>query len=190
VLAGTVAFLAVALLLWGLAFAIVSLMAHPTSASTRGGALALWISAMGTTIIGAIVGGWFAGRSIAGANRGLGAVHGFLTWGVALLLAFGFQMFALRGLITAAVSEVSDSAAMNAPPNAQPDTATDQTAWRVARDYLAGGGWSWFGTWLVAGIAASAAGAAGTRFLPGAAREPTIAVDEPRRRPLTPTTVP
>jgi hypothetical protein len=173
-----------------LGFAIVSLAAHPTSASTRGGALALWICAMATTIIGAIVGGWFAGRSIAGASRSTGAAHGFITWGVALLIAFGFQMFALRGLITAAVSEAADNAATQGPASAQPDTATDQNAWRIARDYIAGGGWSWFGTWFIAGIAATAAGAAGTRFIAGGAREPSVSMDEARRRPLTPTTVP
>jgi hypothetical protein len=191
VLAGTVAFLSVALLVWGLAFGIVTLLAHPTAASTRAGALALWIAAMGTTIIGSVVGGWFAGRALSGASRGSGATHGFLTWGVALLISFGFQMFALRGLVSAAVSEASDSAAVNAPPEAQPDAASDQSSWRVARDYLAGAGWSWFATWLIAGVAASAAGAAACSTVRRSSfREPSDRVDEVRRGPLTPTTVP
>ncbi len=191
VLAGTVAFLSVALLVWGLGFAIITLLAHPTAASTRAGALALWIFAMGTTLIGSVVGGWFAGRSLSGAARGAGATHGFLTWGVALLISFGFQMFALRGLVSAAVSEASDSGAMNAPPEAQPDGVSDQTSWRVARDYLAGAGWSWFATWLVAGVAASAAGAAACSAVRRSSfRESAAPVDEVRRGPLTPTTVP
>ncbi|HTB75928.1 MAG TPA: hypothetical protein VK762_21915 [Polyangiaceae bacterium] len=188
VLAGAVTFLSVALLLWGLGFAIVSFAAHPTSASTRAGALALWICAMATTIVGAIVGGWFAGRSLVGASRGFAAAHGFLTWGVALLVSFGFQMFALRGLVTAAVSDAADSAAMNSSPGAQSDVASEQ---RIARDYLAGASWSWFATWLVAGAAATAMAAAGSRILPRSlVRERSVAMDEIRQRPLTPTTVP
>jgi hypothetical protein len=189
VLAGVVTLLSVALLLWGLAFAIVTLLGRPTVASTHAGALALWICAMATTLVGAIAGGWVSGRSLAGASRGFGAAHGFLTWGAALLISFGFQMFALRGLVTAAVSDASDAAAMNAPPSAQPDAAAEHMSWRVARDYLAGGSWSWFATWLVAGIAASAAAAAAGRAVPRSSiRE--MPADEIRQRPLTPTTVP
>ncbi len=170
-LAGAVAFLSVALLLSGLALAIISVLAHPTVASTRGSALALWGSTMVATVIGATVGGWFSGRAIAGASPGLGATHGFVTWGVALLVAFAFQLGAQRGLATAAGLEPSEGGALNslAPP-LPPRAADEGMSWRVARDYLAGASCSWFTTWLIAGIAATAAGAAGSAAIPRSSR--------------------
>jgi hypothetical protein len=190
-LAGAVAFLSVALLLSGLALAIISVLAHPTVASTRGGALALWGSTMVATILGGGVGGWFAGRAIAGASPGLGAAHGFVTWGVALLTAFAFQLGAHRGLATVAGFEPSEGSAWNslAPP---PRAAEEGMSWRVARDYLAGASCSWFTTWLIAGIAATAAGAAGSGAVSRPSRRERQAVERPledrRPEPLRPTT--
>jgi hypothetical protein len=193
VLAGAVTFLSVGLLLWGLAFAMVSLFSHPWTGMVRGSALALWICAMGATIAGAAVGGWIAGSALGGAGPRWGALHGFVTWAVALLAAFGLQLFVMRGLFTAIVFESAENAAMNSGGNAPPGEAEHGA--RVARDYAVGAGWSWFGTWLLAGITAMAAGAAGSRRLPGPREarlaEPLETTDRPAvRTPLTPTTAP
>jgi hypothetical protein len=161
VLAGAVTFLSVGLLLWGLAFAIVSLFSHPWTGMVRGSALALWICAMGATIVGAVVGGWIAGSALGGAGPRWGALHGFVTWAVALLAAFGLQLFVMRGLFTAIVFESAENAATNGAANAPPGEAEHGA--RIARDYAVGAGWSWFGTWMLAAITAMAAGAAGSR---------------------------
>jgi hypothetical protein len=68
ILAGAVTFLSVGLLLWGLAFAIVSLFSRPWTGMMRGSALALWIGTMVATIAGAAAGGWIAGGAIGGAR--------------------------------------------------------------------------------------------------------------------------
>jgi hypothetical protein len=94
VLAGTVALLSTAILLWALAFAIVMLATHPTGASIKGSVIALWICAICTTLIGAVVGGWLSGFLPGNPRRIIGATHGFISWGVALILAsvFSFSM--------------------------------------------------------------------------------------------------
>jgi hypothetical protein len=190
-----VTFVSVGLLLWGLAFAIVSLLAHPWTGMVRGSALALWICAMGVTIVGAAAGGWIAGGAIAGARPGAGALHGFVTWAVALIAAFGLQLFVMRGLFTAVMFETAENAANSSAATATPPPpAEGDRGARVARDYAVGAGWSWFGTWLVAAIAAMAAGAGGTRAF--SRRELRQAepfeIDRraPRTPPLTPTTAP
>ena len=146
ILAGAVTFLSVGLLLWGLAFAIVSLLAHPWTGMVRGSALALWICAMGVTIVGAAAGGWIAGGAIAGARPGSGALHGFVTWAVALIAAFGLQLFVMRGLFTAVMFETAESAANGSAATAAPPAPAEaDRGARVARDYAVGAGWSWFG---------------------------------------------
>jgi hypothetical protein len=195
ILAGAVTFVSVGLLLWGLAFAIVSLLAHPWTGMVRGSALALWICAMGVTIVGAAAGGWIAGGAIAGARPGSGALHGFVTWAVALIAAFGLQLFVMRGLFTAVMFETAESAANgSAATAAPPPPAEADRGARVARDYAVGAGWSWFGTWLIAAITAMAAGAAGTRGFSRRElrRAEPFEIDRRAARtpPLTPTTAP
>jgi hypothetical protein len=192
ILAGAVTFMSVGLLLWGLAFAIVSLVSHPWTGMMRGSALALWICAMGATIAGAAVGGWIAGTTLGGAGPRWGALHGFVTWAVALIAAFGLQLFVMRGLFTAIVFESAENAATNGAANTPPGEAEHGA--RVARDYASGAGWSWFGTWLLAAITAMAAGAAGSQgFSRGREVRPTEPLEIDRRAPrppLTPTTAP
>jgi MFS family permease len=192
ILAGAVTFLSVGLLLWGLAFAIVSLFSHPWTGMMRGSALALWICAMGATIAGAAVGGWIAGSALGGAGPRWGALHGFVTWAAALIAALGLQLFVMRGLFTAILFESAENAAMNSGANAPPGEAEHGA--RVARDYAVGAGWSWFGTWLLAAITAMGAGAAGSRgFSRGREVRPTEPREIDRRAPgtpLTPTTAP
>jgi hypothetical protein len=196
ILAGAVTFLSVGLLLWVLAFAIVSLFAHPWTGMVRGSALALWICAMGVTIVGAAAGGWIAGGAIAGARPGSGALHGFVTWAVALIAAFGLQLFVMRGLFTAVIFEAAENAATsNTSTGAPPPQAGADHGARVARDYAVGAGWSWFGTWLAAAITAMAAGAAGTRGFSRRELRKAEPLEIDNRRaartpPLTPTTAP
>ncbi len=110
VMAGTAAFLAISLLLWSLAFAIVMLATHATLASLKGSAIALWICGVGTTIIGASVGGWLAGY-LPGNPRGfVGAAHGFASWSVALLVSAVFQA-AVFGSVLASASATAEGAA-------------------------------------------------------------------------------
>src|SRR5215472_12549856 len=89
-LAGAVTMLAVAILLWGLAIAIVAVSARPF-VSFHQSVVALWICAMAVTLIGAIAGGYTAGFLSRDRGPELGAMHGFLAWGVALLAAFLVQ---------------------------------------------------------------------------------------------------
>jgi hypothetical protein len=193
IFAGAVTFLSVGLLLWGLAFAIVSIFSHPWTGMMRGSALALWICAMLATIAGAGAGGWIAGRAIAGARPGWGALHGFVTWAVALIAGLGLQLFVVRGLFAALVFESAGDDATNDTATAAPPADPEHGA-RIARDYAVGAGWSWFGAWLVSAIAATAAGAAGSG---GSSRREERGDAEPfdfdrrgPRTPLTPSTMP
>lgn len=191
ILAGAVTFLSVGLLLWGLAFAVVSLFSRPWTGAMRGAALALWICAMVATIAGAVAGGWIAGGAIVGARPRWGALHGFVTWAVALIAAFGLQFVVVRGLFTAIVFESAESAATNGPATASPQATEPDHGAQIARDYAVGAGWSWFGTWLIAAITATAAGVAGSRGSLQREAEP-LEIDRRRapRTPLTPTTAP
>jgi hypothetical protein len=192
ILAGAVTFLSVGLLLWGLAFAIVSLFAHPWTGMMRGSALALWICAMLATIAGAAAGGWIAGGAIEGARPRWGALHGFVTWAVALIAALGLQLFVVRGLFTAILFESAENAATNGAMTAPPPPEAEHGV-RIARDYAVGAGWSWFGTWLIAAVTAIAAGVAGSGGSPRRKvreAEPLEIDRRAPRTPLTPTTAP
>jgi hypothetical protein len=193
VLAGAVTFLSVGLLVWGLAFALVSLFSHPLSGMMRGSALALWIGAMVATVVGAAAGGWIAGGAVEGARPRWGALHGFVTWAVALIVALGLQLFVVRGLFTAIVLESAGNALTDGDAT-EPAPADAEHGARIAHDYAVGAGWSWFGTWLVAAFAAIAAGVAGSggssrREVPGET-EPFEVDRRGPRTPLTPTTAP
>ena len=212
VLAGAVTTLAVSLLLWALALAVIALATHPEAGSLRGGAIALWVCAMGTTLIGALFGGWFAGYLPGNPRSGVGAVHGFLAWAVALIVTFAFQFAMLRGAALAATNAMTESGMLeSAPPGAAPGqgnmqggqggtdlgqqpTQQQQMA-NVGHDAIntvVGVSWSWFGTWAVALVLATAAGAAAasTRFrgAPPAANTTTLREEHNRRfgPPLTP----
>ena len=216
VMAGTVAMLAVSLILWSLALAIIATQAHPSTGSVRESAMALWISAMVATLIGAWVGGWLSGYLPGNPRTAIGVAHGFLAWGLALILSFGFELVILRGVAGTAANALADATATavesgqvdpfgvptdntgrpeaTAPPRGnpapRPSSQPDVTnAGRLAIDYLAGAGWSWFGTWFVAGVLAMAGAAGGSRRLretpprPGGHIEPER---DNRLRPLTP----
>jgi hypothetical protein len=107
VLAGTVVMLALSAILWVLALAIVSLVTHPTGDSIRGSGMALWISAIATTVIGGFVGGIVAGF-VPRFGRAP-SLHGFVAWGLAMLLALGFDLATMRGSVEATAAAVADT---------------------------------------------------------------------------------
>ena len=116
VLAGTVTLFAVSILLWLLAFAIVMLAMHPTVHSFMNSLVALWICGMVTTLVGAFIGGRVAGSLPGNPRRGIGAVHGFVSWAFALVLASAAQLALLNGSdaaidTTVAMAAASSSAA-------------------------------------------------------------------------------
>jgi hypothetical protein len=216
VLAGTVTMLAIGVILWVLALAVVSLAMHPTAPSMKGTAMALWLSAMAATLVGAVVGGSVAGRALRSGTPRLGMAHGFIAWGLTMLVSLAFQLGMMRGTVDAAGEAVADAmlAAQATPgvggmggmggempgtipggslgeergmPPGADQLRGDQTRpAKIAIDYLRGASWSWFLTWLAAGILAVVAGGVGGRGrLEGKpvelAREPA-----PPSRPLTP----
>lgn len=199
VLAGAVTMLAVSLILWALALAIVSsLVAHPDAASMRVSGIALWICAMGTTLIGALVGGWFAGYLPGNPRAGLGAVHGFLAWAVALVVSFAFQFFVIRGVVNTAANALAAGTAVESSQGGAggdeaqgmaqgPSTQDITRAGHAAISTMTAIGWSWFGTWAASLLFATGAGASAASRFRG---PPVRTLHEERERhmgpPLTP----
>ncbi len=207
ILSGTVALLAVALILWAFALAIVSLAAHPSGASIKGSAIALWVCAMAATLIGASVGGFVAGYLPGNARRSIALAHGFLAWALALLVSFAFQVYLLRGALAATANTLADAVAAEAvgggaigepgapsmhggptlaPP--APSRADMIEAGKIALDYVRGAGWSWFGTWFVAGLAALAGAGVAARRLGGRAFPRQGRLVPEQQPPVGPTT--
>ncbi|MGD0680010.1 MAG: hypothetical protein ABSC94_31895 [Polyangiaceae bacterium] len=183
-LAGSVVLVSVALFLWSIALAVVSVVAG--AAPAKGIALALWICAMATTIIGAAVGGWVAGRSAGDDRASVRAAHGFIAWGLSLILASAFQVLAARDVVAATANMLANDDNLNqdnaaeVPGNVPQDPTRTN---RMARDYWVGASWSWAGTWFLAGLVAIGAGAAaggGSRTF--IAEAPPIDDDAARRR--------
>jgi hypothetical protein len=206
----------VSLILWALALAVVSLPAHPSAASLKGSAIALWICAMAATVIGAFVGGCVAGYVPGNPRRGIARIHGLLAWSLALVVSFVFQLAVLRGALATAVRALADAAAVEStgpsmgmrggmspspvePSGPEPSMRADPAvvpppvraeivyAGRVALDYVRGAGWSWFGTWFLAGVAALGGASFAVRRL-GAPRESLEGRSERQEGPVGPTT--
>lgn len=114
VLAGAVTTLAVSIILWALALAIVLTATHITVDSFVGSTIALWIVAIATTLIGAFVGGMVAGYLPGNPRRAVTTTHGFLSWCVAFLAAAVFQIALIGGLTRTTTDAVltTSSAAM------------------------------------------------------------------------------
>jgi hypothetical protein len=206
VLAGAVVTLAVALILWTLALAIIALATRPEVASLRTSGIALWICAMGTTLVGALVGGWFAGFLPGSPRASLGAAHGFLAWAVAIVMSFAFQFFVVRGVVLAATNAIATGTMMeqsapgaesggtpsaNTPPYG-PTAQDNARAGREAIDSMVAISWSWFGTWAISLLLAAGAGAAatsrfrGTGLRPGGRLEQRLHEERRVGPPLTP----
>jgi hypothetical protein len=165
VLSGAVALLAVALIVWALALAIVSLAAHPTAGSLKGAALALWIAAMVATLVGGFVGGWFASIGAGAIPRRLVLAQAFVAWGLAFLVAFAFKVWMFRTALVATASTLADAVAAQQESPMMPGTARADLVYagKVALDYVRGAGWSWFGTWSASGALTLMGAAFGAR---------------------------
>jgi hypothetical protein len=189
VLSGAVALLAVALIVWALALAIVSLAVHPTAGSLKGAALALWIAAMAATAVGGFVGGWFASIGAGAGPRRPVLAQAFLAWGLAFLVAFAFKVLMFRTALVATASTLADAVAAQQESPMMPGTARADLVYagKVALDYVRGAGWSWFGTWLASGVLSLMGAAFGTRRRRTTRGPVEIAVAADRERPAGPT---
>lgn len=92
ILAGAVTTLAVSIILWTLGLAIVLTATSATLESLRASMVALGIIGIVTTLIGGYVGGMVAGYLPGNPRRVIASAHGFLSWGVAFLVAVSFQL--------------------------------------------------------------------------------------------------
>jgi hypothetical protein len=99
ILAGALASLGVSLLLWGLAFAIVVTVSSRTGAALRHDLVALWLSAILATLVGACAGGFLAGYLPGSGRRAIGGIHGFLSWAAAFLLVSMLEAVAVANVM-------------------------------------------------------------------------------------------
>lgn len=181
---GTITALALTTIMWALALAIIALAMTPTATSLRGAAIAAWICLIATIIVGNFFGGFVASWVRGGTTRGIGLLHGFMSWALTFVFGVLFGAFLMRGLLIGAINALPD--VMTAAPNA-PMAADTSGAGRTAIDYLIGFGWTWFGTWIIAMLASIAGAAIGSRRVHGRA-EPRVERREeiPPVTPLTP----
>lgn len=180
--AGTITALSVATILWALALAIIALTMHPTATALRGAAIAAWICLICTIVVGSFVGGIVASRVRGSAQTGVALLHGFITWALTFVLGVLFGAFFMRGLVFGAINALPD--VMTATPMT-PTTAEAAAAGRTAIDYLIGFGWTWFGTWFVALLAALCGAVLGVRRA-GRSTEVERREEIPPISPLTP----
>jgi hypothetical protein len=99
ILAGAVTTLAVSLLLWAFALAIVFSATTPSVASLRGSVAAAWITGIITTLIGGFAGGVVAGYLPGNPRRVITIAHGFLAWALAFLVAVTAQTALAGGVV-------------------------------------------------------------------------------------------
>ncbi len=213
VVSGTVAALATALLLWGLAAAVVLTIADVTSRSLRAGLVALWLSAMATVVIGSLCGGAIAGWLSGNRSRAIAVTHAFLAWALSFLVsAFGQLMtFAwlarrgappdLRGLLTWFGYSRQEAAAVLTSARGELQGVL-RGGWAGARprgaaelllDGTAGMAWTYYGTWLFALLFAIAGGLAVHRRTRPRELEPIVpprGEHDAHARPDTPTLTP
>lgn len=113
VLAGTLATLAVSMILWAIALAIILTATSANFGSLARSATAWWICGIVFTLIGAFVGGLLAGYLPGNRSRSIAGVHALLSWGLAFLVASAVQ-FGIIGGITRTVTMASVTAAGSA----------------------------------------------------------------------------
>jgi hypothetical protein len=178
-LAGAVTMLAIAILLWGLAVAIVAVSSRPFE-PIHDSLVALWLSAMMVTLLGALGGGYAAGFLSRDPRPAMGAAHGFLAWAVALLAAFLVQFSVAKTLWMTMGDAAPETAGVTIETHGaatiEPGTglSSDDIAHQPRpREHLVVLSWSWFGTWFLSAILATAAGRSGARSVRGG-RRPTF----------------
>lgn len=113
VLAGALATLAVSLILWAFALAVVLSATNANFGSVMRSTTALWICGIITTLAGAFIGGWFAGYLPGNPSRAIAGVHALLAWGLAFVVSSAIQ-FGIIGGITRTTAMASVSAAGSA----------------------------------------------------------------------------
>lgn len=109
-LAGTLALVASATILWALCLAIILTATNANWGSISGSLIAMWICAMITTVVAGIVGGWVAGYLPGNRSTGIGVLHGFLAWALAFL-AMTAIYFTTIGNATVVATNTTVSAA-------------------------------------------------------------------------------
>jgi hypothetical protein len=117
ILAGAVTTLAVSLLLWAFALAIVFSATTPTVASLKGSVAAAWITGIVTTLIGGLAGGAVAGYLPGNPRRLITITHGFLAWALAFLVAVAAQSATAGGaarIVTDALVTTTSAAVQSA----------------------------------------------------------------------------
>lgn len=106
ILAGAVTALAVSLLLWALALAIVFSATTPTVASLKGSVGAAWVTGIITTLLGGFAGGAVAGYLPGNPRRLITVTHGFLAWALAFIVAVAAQTAIAGGVVRTLSSAV------------------------------------------------------------------------------------
>jgi hypothetical protein len=191
VIAGVVAVLSVQILLTvlGLAVGATALDPGQDSAKSIGIGAGIWIGISG--LIALLIGGWVAARLAGVPDRGDGSLHGFITWGLATLVAavmittaagnlMGGAFSSIAGPLKGRVSQMAnqamqnpDQAAQQAQNSAQQMQAQSQQLQQQAKQQIqqhgdqaanatSKGGWAAFIAMLLGAIAAILGGTAGS----------------------------
>jgi hypothetical protein len=92
VLAGAITTLAMSLILWLLAVAIIITAMRPTAHAFAMAGIAAWICAMVATLAGALLGGMVAGYLPGNPRRTVTVAHGFLSWCFAFVASLAMQL--------------------------------------------------------------------------------------------------
>lgn len=112
ILAGAITTLAVGLILWMLAMAIIWTALKPSAEAVGDGLIAAWITGIACTLVGAFAGGLVAGYLPGNPRRLITVTHGLLSWCAAFLITFAVQLAVLSGVArTATYAAVSTTAA-------------------------------------------------------------------------------
>lgn len=112
ILAGAITTLAVGLILWMLAMAIIWTALKPSVDAVGDGLIAAWITGIACTLVGAFAGGLVAGYLPGNPRRLITVTHGLLSWCAAFLITVAVQLAVLGGVArTATYAAVSTTAA-------------------------------------------------------------------------------
>ncbi len=110
ILAGSLATLASALLVWALSLALILSASSPSIGALRGSVVALAACAIGSTLLGAFVGGAVAGYLPGNRGRRIAGLHGILAWALAFVLVTVAQYGMFSQLARTTVRAVASTA--------------------------------------------------------------------------------
>src|SRR5215467_8333377 len=116
ILAGVTTAIAVQLLLnlFGIGVGAATINPHQGQQPGQGLAVGAVIWFVFSSVISLFVGGWIAGRLAGTPNKKDGALHGFVTWGLASLVLFYLLSTAVGGLVGGAASVLGQTASLAA----------------------------------------------------------------------------